>query len=343
MAYGTKLRVLDVAVFYVPCIVEDRRRNAYALPAPLPEVGKTDFRGEYWRWNTNYYAADWLYGNVQFGRAKEKGAGYGGQHILRFSDQDHFTYINENWQYDRTQEVFSYEHSFVALPKRNKDTLSFNELLRYNELLKEAEASSVRINRTRFEENNKDILHRDHELIYEGRFLLPKGFALYTRDSAALINELTSQTIAYKYQVFGELERPLDLPWFGVLTPGLGYDNSQYTLRPYSWHRLYDYVHMRRSWWIFEGAARATDYLDERGGSPFRYDKRYVLQDNIKTGMYINLWNLKLGQEVQYETYNGKLFDIEYLARYKTSAWTLNAGYSLKRELWTVNIQMSLI
>lgn len=342
VAYGTQIRVLETPVFYVPCVVEDRRRNAYKLPAPLPEFGKTDFRGEFWRWNTNYYVADWLYGNVQFGRAKEKGAGYGGQHIIRLSDLDQVTYINDNWQYARTQEVFSYEHSFVALPKK-PENMSFNDLLRYNEALKELSANSIRFNRTQFEEVNKEIIHRDHEMIYEGRFELPKSFFLYTRDSTAFIYELTSERTARKNQVFGELERILEIPWFGAFTPGLGYDNSHYTLRPYSWHRLYDYVYASRAWGIFEVVGRATDYLDERGGSPFRFDQRYVLHDNIKTGMYVNLWNLKLGQEVQYQTYNGKLFDIGYMARYKAPSWTLNAGYSLKRDLWTVSIQMSLL
>lgn len=343
VAYNTQIRVLDTPCFYVPCIVEDRRRNAYSLPAPLPEFGKNDFRGEYWRWNTNYYLADWLYGNVQFGRAKEKGAGYGGQHIVRFSDLDQLTYINDNWQYARTQEVFSYEHSFVALPKKPADNLSFNELLRYNDQLKSLSANSIRFNRTQFEELNKNIIHRDHEVIYEGYFTLPQNIILYTRDSAASIYELTTETRANKYQLFNELERTMEMPWLGEYTPGLGYDSTQYTLSPYSWHRLYDYVYAVRSWWIFEGAGRVTDYLDERGGSPFAYDERYVLHDNVKTGMYLNLWNLKLGQTVQYTIYTGKLFDIGYMARYKTSSWTMNAEYSVKRELWTVGIQMTLL
>jgi hypothetical protein len=145
------IKLFSVPILYTPTIVMDNRRNSYRLPDPLPEFGKNYHRGEFWRFNTHFYLNQYMYGNLQFGRAKEKGAGYGGQYILRFSDYDQFTYINENWQYGRTQEVFSFEHSFLELPKKRKNKFTFNELLTYNEEIKDLPANSIRINKTRFE------------------------------------------------------------------------------------------------------------------------------------------------------------------------------------------------
>ena len=235
------------------------------------------------------------------------------------------------------------KHSFAAAASKKNEALSFNETLKYNDELKTIAANSIQVNRTQFEEINQEVLHRDNEFIYEGNYALPEELSLYTRDSAALISELSSTVKARKYQFFGELERASWVPILGEFTPGLGCDSSKYSLRPYSWHRLYEYVYASRSWWVFEFSGRVTDYLDERGGSPFRFDQRFVLHDNIKTGAFINIGSLKLGQTVQYSTYDGAIFDIGYIARYKTAAWVLKAEHSVKREVWALSIEMSLI
>lgn len=337
------LKLFSVPIIYTPTLVVDKRRNYYQLPTPLPEIGKNIYRGDYWRLNSHYYINEWFYGNLQFGRAKEKGAGYGGQFIFRLSDYDQFNYINENWQYGRTQEVFSFEHHFLDIPKP-KAKMGFNELLRYNEAISELPANSLRLNKTRFEEINEEIINRDFEIIYEGRFNLPwHNLVLYTKDSFAQIEEISSATEAKKYEVVSELERPSEVKYLGPFTPGLGYDSIQYSINPYSWHRLYSYVYASRKYGILEADARVTDYLDERGGSPFRFDEKFELSDNVKTSYYIYLWNARLGQTTKYATRDGKIFDILYHLRLKTSSWTLKTEYSLRKEYWNIGIEINVL
>lgn len=337
------IKLFSVPLIYTPTLIVDKRRNSYTLPDPLPEAGKTSFRGDYWRFNTHYYLNEFFYGNIQFGRAKEKGAGYGGQFIFRLSDYDQFNYINENWQYDRTQEIFSFEHSFIDLP-RFKKKMNFNELLKYNEDISSLEANSLRINKTRFEEINEEILNREFEMIYEGNFNLPwHQLHLRTVNSGAQIEELGSAKNAKKYESKSEIERLSEIKYFGQFTPGLGYDTIQYTLEPYSWHRLYDYIYASRKFWIFETEARVTDYLDERGGSPFNFDQKFELSDNVRTSVFMNLWNAKLGQTTKYSTIDGTIFDILYHLRFKTSSWSLKTDYSLRKDYWTFGIDINVL
>ncbi len=338
------LKVLQVPIVYTPTLVVDNRRNAYKLPTPLPEAGKTAFRGDYWRFNTHYYVNELLYGNLQFGRAKEKGAGYGGQFIFRFSDYDQFNYINENWQYGRTQEVYSYEHSFMELPMKKKRKLTFNEMLTYNDEIKNLPANSLRINRTKFEEINEEVINRYQEVIYEGRFVLPyEKINLYTKDSGSAIEEFSTNKEATKYEVLNEIDREFEIAYFGALTPGFGYDSIQYSIKPYSWHRLYDYVQLTRKFWIFEGYGRVTDYLNERGASPFNFDQKYELNDNVKTSVFVDILNVKLGQTVQYTTQDGHIFDILYHLKWKTNSWTLKTDYSKRKELWSVGVEIDVL
>jgi hypothetical protein len=337
------IKLFSMPLIYTPTLVMDKRRNSYKLPDPLPEVGKTSFRGDYWRFNTHYYVNEFLYGNLQFGRAKEKGAGYGGQFIFRLSDYDQFNYINENWQYDRTEEVFSFEHSFIEVP-RLKKKMTFNELLRYNEELSELEANSLRINKTRFEEINEEIINREMEMIYEGNFALPwYQLHLQTVNSGAQIEELSTARESKKYETKSELERPSEIQYLGPFTPGIGYDSIIYSVDPYSWHRIYDYIYASRKFWIFETEARITDYLDERGGSPFNFDRKFELSDNVRTSMYLNIWNTKIGQTTKYSTIDGTIFDILYHLRFKTTSWGVKVDYSLRKDYWTFGIDINVL
>jgi len=218
------LKLLSIPIIYTPTLIVDKRRNSYTLPNPLPEFGKSSFRGDYGRFNTHYYVNEYLYGNLQFGRAKEKGAGYGGQFIFRASDYDQFNYTNENWQYGRTEEVFSFEHSFLDLPKLKK-RMKFTELLKYNDDISTMDANNLRLNKTKFEEINEEILNRNVELIYEGRFTLPwQQLRLYSKNSLSDIEEITSGIEGKKYEFITEFERNSEIKYLGAFTPGIGYD-----------------------------------------------------------------------------------------------------------------------
>jgi hypothetical protein len=345
VAHNARLRLFGYPFFYVPVIVDDKRRNAFKLPDPLPEFGRDTFRGDYWRWNNHYYINEYLYGNFQFGRSKEKGAGYGGQQIVRFSDYDQFTYINQNWQYDRPQEVFSFEHSFLELPRPNgQKKFTFNELLRYNEEVSELPANRINFTKSRFEEINESIIHRNNEIMYEGRFTLPwQELTLYTHDYSTAIEELTTAVSARKFSSTIEIERETQFPVLGPITLGIGDQSIHYDAHPYSWYRVYDYAQAKRTWWIFEADAKATDYLDEQGGSPFLFDQKNELSDNIRTGTYVNLFNMQFGRVTTYSPYDGKISDIIYKYKLKTSSWLLYVDYSLRKELWSAGLQVSIM
>lgn len=336
------LKLFGHPFFYAPQLIIDERRNTYQLPDPLPQFGENDFKGIYWRENIHVYGNEYIYGNLQFGRSEEKGAGYGGQAIVRFSDRDHFTYINDNWQYANTQELFSYEHSFVDLPKKKR--LSFNQLFRYNEEIRDLAGVTIRVDSSKHEEINNEIISREAELIFDGTFPLPYyGLVFHNKTAHGIINEVSSETESTKYEFLNELSRPINLPFAISLTPGLGYDNSQYNKNPFFWYRQYAFVHGEKRLWFFVAKGTVVDYLSEKGGSPFNYDQKYEDPDHVKTDVSIRLFHSQLGHKTKYTLEKYKITDIVYYLKLHQRSWSLNAEYSIKKEEWSVDFQIMLL
>ncbi|MDR1113547.1 MAG: hypothetical protein LBL50_00470 [Candidatus Margulisbacteria bacterium] len=331
VAYHSRLSWLDFPVYYAPTLVFDSRPNAYSIPTPLPEFGVSAFRGAYWRWNAHYFLRENLYGNLQFGRAEEKGAGYGFQQIVRLSDAAQLTYINQNWQYWPTQETFSWEYSFLEIP-------SFNA--RYANRIRN-EFNSLRVTRINYEEYNDDLLLREFELSYIGNFKLDwQKISFYTSNSYASLNELTSAQAGYRWASLSELHREYAVPYLGEIRPGAGYDTVKYSLHPYSWHRVYSYIEGRKKFWLWTGDLRVTDYIDQRGGSPFNYDREEAYDDNVRTTALLNLWRIDLGQTVQYSVYRGSIQAMIYFLRCKTEHWFIDFSYNRLKEEFAVSGQM---
>ncbi|MDR2428838.1 MAG: hypothetical protein LBD62_03425 [Candidatus Margulisbacteria bacterium] len=331
VAFHPRLSWFDVPVYYAPTMILDYRPNAFSIPAPLPEFGNNIFSGAYWRWNVNYFWQDNLYGNLHFGQAEEKGAGYGFQQIVRFSDASQMTYINQNWQYWPTQEEFSWEYSFLEIP-------SFNA--KYADRIRN-EFNSLRITRINYEEHGEDLLMREFELSYIGNFKLNwQKVTLYTNNIYASINELTSAQAGYRWASLSELYREYEVPYLEEFRPGLGYDTVKYSLHPYSWHRVYSYIEGQKKFWLWTGDWRVTDYIDQRGGSPFNYDNEENYDDNVRTMVWLNLWGFDLGQTVQYSIYRGSIYTMIYFLRLKTSSWFIDFSYNRTKEEWGVSGQM---
>lgn len=336
------LKLFGYPFFYAPQLIIDERRNSYQLPDPLPQFGENEFRGRYWRENIHVYGNEYIYGNLQFGRSEEKGAGYGGQAIVRLSERDHLTYITDNWQYDRTQELLSYEHSFIDLP--NKKKISFNDLFRYNENIRDLSGATIRIDASKYEEINNEIVNREPEIIFDGTFPLPYyGLVFRNKTSHGVITEVTRETEATKYEFLNELSRPINLPFDICLTPGLGYDNVQYNKNPFFWYREYDFIQGQKKFWIFTAKGTVVDYLREKGGSPFRYDKKYEDSDYVKTDVSMKLFHSRLGQQTKYTLEKYKITDIVYYLKLHQRSWSLNAEYSIKKEEWAVDLQIMLL
>jgi len=217
--------------------------------------------------------------------------------------------------------------------------MSFNDILEYNEKIKKLESSSLRLNKTVQEEINDELINRNIELIYEGRFKFTH-FNLYTKDSAAGIEETSRSLESKKYEFLAEVDKDVD--FYGLWIPGFGYDTIKYSESPYNWHRLYSYLSAERTigWFSFDG--KVTDYVDQRGSSPFYFDKKYELNDNFKNGIYLNLDGFRFGKLVQYSIYNGAILDIVYNMSYKTSSWKLKSTYSVRKELWSFGVEMNI-
>ncbi|MDR1453854.1 MAG: hypothetical protein LBJ25_07785 [Candidatus Margulisbacteria bacterium] len=331
VAYQARLSWFDAPIYYAPALIFDNRPNAFSIPAPLPEFGNNIFNGVYWRWNINYFWQDNLYGNLYFGRAAEKGAGYGFQQIVRFSDASQMTYRNQNWQYWPTQEEFSWEYSFLEIP-------SFNA--KYADRIRN-EFNSLRATRINYEEYNGDLLMREFELSYSGNFKLNwQKISLYTNNIYASLKELTSAQAGYRWASLSELYRDYEMPYLEEFRPGVGYDTVKYSLSPYSWHRIYGYLEGRKKFWIWTGDWRVTDYIDQRGGSPFNYDSEENYDDNVRTTVLLNLWGFDLGQTTQYSIYRGNIHTLIYFLRLRTKTWLIDFRYNLLKEELGVSGQM---
>ncbi|MDR1997074.1 MAG: hypothetical protein LBQ83_01955 [Candidatus Margulisbacteria bacterium] len=357
--FGMKSRRLDIypgwAVFYdttfnggphklwyIPVYVVDKRRNAFSLPGSFPQWGRTYFAGDFFRWNNHYYVDEKFYGNLQLGYAEEKGAGYGMQNIMRFSDYDQMTYINENWQYWPTQEKLSYEHSFLEVPYAGDKDMTFNELLQYNTEINNAEASILRLTRTVQEESGVDIINKDIELEYYAIFHIPwQQLNLYTTNTYTSVRELTTETSGSRWQSYSELSRDYELPYLMSIRPGIGYDTVKYSLYPYNWHRVFSFVNARRRLWIFNWDARVYDYVDERGRSPFSYDEHYEIGDNVRTTAMVSLWHMRLGQTLRYLIYNGRINRIIYFLEYTSRPWTIRLENNATEESWWAGVSAS--
>jgi hypothetical protein len=111
-------------------------------------------------------------------------------------------------------------------------------------------------------------------------------------------------------------------------------------LSPYSWHRVYSYIEGQKELWIWTGDLRVTDYIDQRGGSPFNYDREDARDDNVRTTVLLNLWLFDLGQTVQYSIYRGNIHDLLYFLRRKTEHWFVDFSYNRLKEEFSVSGQM---
>ncbi|GBR76700.1 hypothetical protein NO2_1211 [Candidatus Termititenax persephonae] len=331
VAYHSWLYWFGVPIYYTPTLILDGRPNAYAIPSPLPEMGDTHFSGRYWQWNINYFWQDNLYGNLQFGSAQEKGAGYGFQQIVRFSDASQLTYLNQNWQYWPTQEEFSWEYSFSGVSSFNK---MYADRI-WNEF------NLLRITRANYEEHNEELLMREFELSYIGNFKLRwQELDFYTNNSYASINELTSAQHGYRWASMSELYKECEVPLLDMFRPGGGYDTVKYSLRPYSWHRVYGYLEGQKEFWLLGGSFRVTDYIDRRGGSPFVYDQEADYDDNMRTTITADVLGLKLGQTVRYSIYRGKIYTLLYFLRLRTEHLLIEFGYNQTKDEFRVSGQM---
>lgn len=340
--YDTTFNWRAHKLWYIPVYVVDKRRNAFELPGSFPQWGRTYFAGDFFRWNSHYYASEKFYGNLQFGYALEKGAGYGMQNIMRFSDYDQMTYINENWQYWPTQENISYEHSFLDPAHTGNKKMNFNELLQYNTELNNAAASTLRLTHTVYEESGVDIINRDVELEYYALFHLPwQRLSLYTTNTYTSVRELTTGAEGQRWQSYSELSRDYEVPYLLSIRPGVGYDTVKYSLYPYSWHRVFSFVNAHRKLWIFDWNARVYDYVDERGSSPFSYDEHYEMGDNVRTTMRVSLWNMRLGRTLRYLIRNGRINRLIYFLEYTSRPWTIRLENNTIEESWWAGISAS--
>ena len=333
--YDTTFNLNNTPFWYIPVYVVDKRRNAFEMPGSFPEWGNTYFRGEYFRWNSHYYINEKSYGNLQASWTQEKGSGYGMQNILRFSNYDQMMYLNENWQYFPTQEKISYEHSFLKLPYSDEKQLDFNELLQYNEEVKESAANTLRLTHSVYEESGVDLIDRDIEVEYFAHYNLPwYKLNLYTINTYTSIYEITTDTEGARWQAYSELAKSYEIPYIATIYPGIGYDTTKYSLYPYSWHRVFSFVSTSKSFWIFRWRAKAYDYIDERGQSPFSFDEPFAIGDNVRTTSEVQLWNLRLGQTVRYIIYDGRIWNMIYFLEYTTRPWTIRIEHNYMEKSW---------
>ena len=127
-------------IIYAPKMVIDNRRNAYQLKPPIPEVGKSFFRGNYWESGIHFYLSDNYYGSLRAGNSENKSWMFSSKHIVRFSDYDQLTVSNHSWTWDRTEEIYSFEHSFLELPFKKNQYLKYSEIIEYNLNIKDLTA-----------------------------------------------------------------------------------------------------------------------------------------------------------------------------------------------------------
>ena len=337
--YDTTFRWRDIPFWHIPRYIVDKRRNAFELPGSFPEFGRSFFAGEYGRFNNHYYLNESFYGNLYFGYAELKGWGYGMQNIFRLSERGQMTYINENWQWFPTQEVISFGYSFLDIPNDENHKMTFNDLLRYNEELKEAYANSLRISHTVNEEANSDIINKDIELEYRANFDLPGDwFNIHTINTYTSIQELTTEREGASLKSYTELSRGIEIPYLTTIRPGLGYDTVKYSVHPYNWHRIFSFISASKRFWIFRWYARAYDYLNERGSSPFSYDEPYAIGDNVRTTSTISLWNMTLGQTVRYIIYDGHIHRMLYFLEYTSRPWTIRIEHNYTDNSWWAGV-----
>ena len=340
--YDTTFRWRDVPFWYIPVYVVDKRRNAFGLPGSFPEFGYDYFSGEYVKFNNHYYINESLYGNLYFGYAELKGYGLGMQNIVRLSDYDHLTYINENWQYARTTEVLSYEHSFLNMPNADNRKMTFNELLRYNEEIKGIATNSLRISRTVNEEDGMDILNRDIEVAYIARFnALEDWFSVYTANTYTSLRELTTDTAGSSIKSYTELSHEVEIPYLATVRPGIGYDTVKYSIHPHSWHRVFSFLTTGKRLWIFNWRVRIYDYIDERGNSPFSYDTPNAIGDNVLTTTAVSLWDITLGRTERYIIYDGRIHRRIYFVEYTSRPWILRLEHNQTENSWWGGISAS--
>ena len=83
-----------------------------------------------------------------------------------------------------------------------------------------------------------------------------------------------------------------------------------------------------------------TDYIDQRGGSPFKYDSEENYDDNVRTTVWLDLWGFDLVQTVQYSIYRGSIHAMIYFLRLKTKTWLIDFSYNHTKEEWGISGQM---
>jgi len=116
-------------ILYAYNAVIDERFGPYRIRTPLPEFGKTLFKGTFWQENINYFINEMFYGNVYFGDSEKMGTLYGWEQIIRFDDRFHFYYNGTNFSDGDTEELISFTYLFVD----EKCPVYFKEAVNYYE------------------------------------------------------------------------------------------------------------------------------------------------------------------------------------------------------------------
>ncbi|MBU0581463.1 MAG: hypothetical protein KKA19_09840 [Candidatus Margulisbacteria bacterium] len=331
----------DQTYYRIPVWVLDMRRNAFEIPYPLPQAGSSIQRGNYLLLNNHYYFNEVFYGFFRMGTAQRKGAMAGVGQIVRLGDQDQFYLGGDFWQWAEPQLKAEYNHSFMKLPYRQK-RLTFGEMLEYNKTVKDLDSSDIRTTFTKREIINDEYVDRDMEFSYKGHFGLTSKLDLDLDLASGHIYEYSSDLRAMRTNSNFNFSYLYPLGWFDPLWWGVGYNRSDYDLKPFTWQRLYGTVAWEREFWFFLLGIKYTHYFHDKGGSPFIFDQKYVVNNNIIYNLRIGKKAYHLGAKFLADVKINKLVDTTYYLGWTFSGWQLEMQYSTQREALSMGVQVDL-
>ncbi len=340
---GVGLETFERRIYHIPIWVIDNRRNAFQIPYPLPEIGTTKYRGDFWTWNTHYYFNPMFYGFTHFGGSQYKGAMVGLGQIVRLNDQDQFYLGGDFWQMTEPQLRAEYNHSFLKLPPR-KRRMTFEEMLDYNMRVKDLDSSDIRVTVTKREEINDEEVDRDPEFGYTGHFVLTPKLGLDLTFSSGQIYEYSTMLQAMRTNSNQYLTYQQPVWIVDPLTWVLGYERSDYALKPFTWQMIYGSVEWQKDFWLFLPHAKYTHYFYDEGGSPFIFDQKYrVPNDNILYGLRFGKKKYHIGIKFLQDTVLDQLVDTTtYLGWMFSGGWVLQASYSTQRQAFSTAVMLEM-